>query len=66
MNEHTDDYKEWGYAWVYCNQHLRPHTTGWCTVGIDKKVCLFSIEKSEEQAIEKCKQFGFKLYSEKS
>lgn len=26
--------------WVYCCAHLRPHTTGWCTVGRRQKICL--------------------------
>ena len=27
-------------AFVYCNQHLRAHGTGWCTVGNVEKVAL--------------------------
>lgn len=63
MNEQTDDFREWGDAWVYCNQHLRPHKTGWCTVDVRNKVCLCSGEKSGQEAADKCRQWGFELYS---
>jgi len=47
---------------VYCNQHLRPHSTGWCTVPIHHKTALES--KTEEEAVIECRKKGFKLYSD--
>lgn len=45
---------------VYCNQHLRPHATGWCTVHIRNKELLGA--KTIEEAYEECKTKGLKLY----
>lgn len=59
----TADIKEWGDAWVYCNQHLYVHKTGWCSVGIEDKVCLYSGQHTFEEAIMKAKLFGLKLYN---
>lgn len=53
--------------WVYCNQHLRPHTTGWCTVHNRNKLGLGIIGNTEEasaKAIQKCRDFGLKIYKE--
>lgn len=61
----TEDYQEWGDAWVYCNQHLRPHKTGWCTVDVRDKVCLGNCDMSEEDAYKKCREWNFKLYRER-
>ncbi|MFA7218976.1 MAG: hypothetical protein WC119_00425 [Synergistaceae bacterium] len=61
MSKKTDDFKEWGDAWVYCNQHLRVHKTGWCTVSVNNKVCVCSGEKTEDEAEKKCKKWGFKI-----
>lgn len=66
MKELTEDFKEWGDAWVYCNQHLAAHKTGWCSVGVRNKVCLCAGDKTEEEAVKKCLDFGFKLYSERT
>lgn len=62
----TDDVKEWGDAWVYCKSHLRPHKTGWCTVGVEKKVCLGDSTMDREGAINKCREFGLEIYSSPS
>ena len=62
--EKIEDYQEWGDAWVYCNQHFSVHKTGWCTVGVSNKVCLCSKEKTIEEAIEKCRKWGFKIYGD--
>lgn len=45
---------------VYCDQHLNPHLTGWCSVSHRNKVDL-GVETLEE-AYEKCKRLGLKLY----
>jgi hypothetical protein len=62
VERETEDFKEFGDAWVYCNQHQRAHKTGWCTVSARNKVALCSGEKSEEEATAKCNAWGFKLY----
>lgn len=49
-------------AWVYCNQHLRTHQTGWCTVSPRDKVGLGV--KTAEEADKKCRVWGFTLYSD--
>lgn len=41
---------------VYCSQHCRVHSTGWCTVSPRDKVSLTS--KTLEEAIEEEKQLG--------
>jgi hypothetical protein len=59
----TEDTKVFGEnVWVYCNQHLRPHLTGWCTVSLHNKVQLDAT--NVDQAFEECKLKGFKLYGE--
>jgi len=40
MNKPTADFLAFGDDWVYCNQHLRPHSTGWCSVGVRDKIGL--------------------------
>lgn len=45
---------------IYCGQHLRPHLTGWCTVGIEWKVRLSSDDPKE--AGRQCERLGLKLY----
>jgi len=47
-------------AWVYCNQHMRPHSTGWCTVSVRDKTLLDAA--SYESAVEECKARGLELY----
>ena len=62
MGEKTEDFKAFGDQWVYCRQHLRPHKTGWCTVGVNDKVAL-GVE-TEEKAFSKCRDWGFTLYED--
>ena len=45
---------------IYCGQHLRPHLTGWCTVGLEWKVRLSTNE--DEAAGIQCQRLGLKLY----
>ncbi len=49
-------------AWVYCNQHMRPHQTGWCGVSPRDKVGLGVT--TAEAALEKCRAWGFALYAD--
>lgn len=49
-------------AWIYCNQHCRPHQTGWCTVAPRDKVGL-GVSTGEE-AMAKCRAWKFPLYAD--
>lgn len=49
-------------AWVYCNQHLRPHQTGWCTISARDKVGLGVSDAKAAYA--KCRAWGFVLYDD--
>lgn len=60
----TDDAKTFGVGvWVYCRQHLRPHTTGWCTVHVDQKERLEAT--TMEDAYAECRRRTFTIYSDK-
>jgi len=53
--------------WVYCNQHMRPHTTGWCTVDVRNKVGLGiqgNTDEAMKEAYSKCREWKFKLYKD--
>lgn len=50
-------------AWVYCNQHMRAHQTGWCTVSPMDKVGLGATTAKEAHA--KCRAWGFPLYADR-
>ena len=47
-------------VWIYCNQHLRPHLTGWCTVSNRNKVKLDA--QDDVAAYAECKQRDFHIY----
>lgn len=47
-------------VWVYCNQHMNPHMTGWCTVSKRNKTKLEAT--NEEDARTECVAKGFELY----
>jgi hypothetical protein len=51
--------------WVYCRQHRRPHTTGWCTVGLWDKLGLGILgpntDENREAAARKCRDFGLPM-----
>lgn len=51
-----DDEHVFGDGWIYCAQHLRPHTTGWCTVSNREKQFLHA--ETEAEAIEECNARG--------
>lgn len=53
--------------WVYCGQHMRPHTTGWCSVYNLNKMGLGikgKGEKSRREAYHKCYRLGLKIYED--
>ena len=57
----TEDAKHFGEnVFIYCNQHLRPHRTGWCTVGVNNKVKLDATD--EAAAYAECEAKGYKIY----
>jgi hypothetical protein len=59
----TEDEKIFGRnCLVYCKQHLRPHSTGWCSVDNDQKVALKSIDPKGAYA--ECKELGFEVLGE--
>jgi len=47
-------------VWVYCNQHLAAHKTGWCGVHSRDKVGLGVM--SREEADNKVADWGFEVY----
>lgn len=47
-------------AWVYCSQHMNPHSTGWCTVSVRDKTLLKA--KNYEDAVKECVANEYKLY----
>lgn len=62
LPKRTEDYEEGGDAWVYCKQHLGAHLTGWCTVGVNDKILLDAT--GHVQAIQECRDKGFKLFQD--
>ena len=62
MADHrTEDEKAFGpEAYVYCSQHMRPHTTGWCTVSNRNKTKLAA--RNFEDALKECEKRGFAVY----
>lgn len=59
----VEDFQVFGEGFVYCFEHVNPHSTGWCTVPVHRKVGLGV--KTHAEAIQKCQQLGFKLFSGK-
>lgn len=49
-------------SWVYCNQHMRAHQTGWCSVSPRDKVGLGV--KTAQEALDKCRAWKFPLYAD--
>lgn len=56
----TEDLSFGKEAWVYCDQHLRPHVTGWCTVSNRHKTPLKATTR--DAAYEECVHLGFKIF----
>lgn len=49
-------------VWIYCDQHMRPHQTGWCSVGSHHKIKLDAVTQAE--AYKECRRRGYDLYKE--
>lgn len=47
-------------AWVYCRQHVKPHPTGWCSVGVYDKIGL-GVDTAKE-AYAKCEEWGLEIF----
>lgn len=63
----TEDEKVFGKdTWVYCMDHVKPHLTGWCGVGVNRKLGLGISGGIDNvwHAVEKCHAFGLKIYGE--
>lgn len=48
---------------VYCKQHLRPHSTGWCTVHASDKVALKAT--TSEAAYDEVRANGWTIFQER-
>lgn len=61
--EPTEDFEVFGDTWIYCNQHLRPHLTNWCTVPVNDKVGLGipNAFGGDIAAVVKCQHMGLKI-----
>jgi hypothetical protein len=46
----SQDDTRYGTKFVYCDQHLRVHATGWCTVSCINKIPLLADTESEAVA----------------
>lgn len=58
--DYTEDELAFGKdVWVYCRQHMKPHKTGWCSVGAHDKVGLGVT--NAKMAERKCIEWGFEL-----
>lgn len=63
MADPKEDARVFGEGtWVYCNQHMRPHQTGWCTVSPRNKIALAAT--TLEEAYAECRARGFELYAD--
>jgi hypothetical protein len=47
-------------AWIYCDQHMAAHMTGWCTVSNSNKIRLDASNGNDARA--ECERKGLKLY----
>lgn len=47
---------------VYCKQHVGPHSTGWCTVSASDKIPLQA--DNREEAYAEAKAMGLDIYGE--
>lgn len=48
-------------AWVYCTQHVRPHSTGWCTVAVADKRPLKA--QTQDKAYEETVAIGWPIFN---
>ena len=51
-------------AWVYCDQHLAVHATGWCTLGAKHKTRMLATEWKD--AVKEARDRGFILHYDKA
>lgn len=51
-------------AFVYCRQHVGPHSTGWCTVDVEDKFPLKATNR--EAARIECRNKGWRMYGEEN
>lgn len=51
--------------WVYCRQHRRAHTTGWCSVPVREKLGLGILgpntDENRQAAAIKCRDFNLPI-----
>jgi len=60
----TEDEAVFGVgAWVYCDQHMNVHQTGWCSVSARDKVGLGVATVHE--GLDKCRELGLALYADR-
>jgi hypothetical protein len=57
----TDD-TTMGAKFVYCRSHLRPHSTGWCSVPTYHKVALDA--ETIEDALTEVRSYGWLIHGE--
>jgi hypothetical protein len=50
-------------VWVYCNQHMKVHLTGWCSVSPRDKIGLGV--KTVQEGIEKCREWKLPLHQDR-
>lgn len=50
-------------TFVYCRQHLRPHSTGWCTVNSSDKIALKAT--TSEAAYDEVRANGWAIFQER-
>ena len=59
----TEDETVFGKGrWVYCKSHVRPHTTGWCTVCASNKRLLNATTSDEAYA--ETRALGLPIFGE--
>lgn len=47
-------------AFVYCREHVAPHTSGWCNVGLDRKLGMLA--KTVKEAAAEVQKLGLPWY----
>jgi hypothetical protein len=48
--------------WVYCKEHVGPHSTGWCSVSTDDKIALKA--KDRDEAVAECRAMNLPIHGE--
>ena len=60
--DETNDVDFGWNAWVYCEAHVGPHETGWCSVPNDQKIKLDATTRAD--AYEECRRRGLVIHGE--